>query len=543
MPEVTIVGAGIAGLSAALRLVERGFSVAIFEQNHFLGGKLGAHQRPPSSDYHEHSYHMYLNWYHNFWQIIDELKIRDRFVAQPTCSYLGRKQFSQDPIELRNVGSTETALENMFSGLRAPADMFIYGYSLIDLLGTPPQHAQLARTSVFAFMNARAYMTQRALELHGETLAKAFACPTVLTDSRSYRNFINYGFRTPSPMVSLLRGNTQQYLFEPLIDHIQNVARQSGAYLRLDTSSKVTRLHLEDGRVASLQVARLEASPSVDDPRGPQASHHGYEQRVDGAVILAVPHVALGDLVDEKVYACAPDLGNVRKLHSQPMASIDVYFKRRLAGISKGINILLNSRYDVTFLDNSQVWDLPDRRGATFLNVVLSDFQVLAAYRTVLDRKDLQEYVLRELSDYLEFFYDSSSTDPDEKNDDVDRARCHLKMNIGEPLFTNQVDSMKYRPETTCRIPNLFIAGDYCRTFIDVTTIESAVVSGLMAAEAVRRQAGIGTEIAIRRAETYPQLLLSAMKAMGMPAAYAAKAFTAMSDVMYAGYKERFPNH
>ena len=68
MPQVTIIGAGIAGLAAALRLVERGFDVTLLEQDDFLGGKLGAHTHEGrySADFHEHSYHMYLNWYRNF---------------------------------------------------------------------------------------------------------------------------------------------------------------------------------------------------------------------------------------------------------------------------------------------------------------------------------------------------------------------------------------------------------------------------------------------------------------------------------------------
>jgi zeta-carotene desaturase len=79
MPQVTVIGAGIAGLAAALRLVERGFDVTLFEQDDFLGGKLGAHNHGRhNTDYHEHAFHMYLNWYHNFWQIVDELGISRR---------------------------------------------------------------------------------------------------------------------------------------------------------------------------------------------------------------------------------------------------------------------------------------------------------------------------------------------------------------------------------------------------------------------------------------------------------------------------------
>jgi len=39
---VAIVGGGIAGISAAIILGERGFDVDLFEANNYLGGKLGA---------------------------------------------------------------------------------------------------------------------------------------------------------------------------------------------------------------------------------------------------------------------------------------------------------------------------------------------------------------------------------------------------------------------------------------------------------------------------------------------------------------------
>ena len=40
--KVTIIGAGIAGLTAALRLAERGYEVTLFERDNFIGGKFRA---------------------------------------------------------------------------------------------------------------------------------------------------------------------------------------------------------------------------------------------------------------------------------------------------------------------------------------------------------------------------------------------------------------------------------------------------------------------------------------------------------------------
>ena len=65
--NVAVIGAGMAGLTAALRLAERGFKVTLYEQKPEIGGQFGAHTHD-DVHYHEHCYHMLLGWYHNFWQ-------------------------------------------------------------------------------------------------------------------------------------------------------------------------------------------------------------------------------------------------------------------------------------------------------------------------------------------------------------------------------------------------------------------------------------------------------------------------------------------
>ena len=43
-PQVIIAGAGVAGLTATHRLLQRGYDVTLIEADDFVGGKLGAHR-------------------------------------------------------------------------------------------------------------------------------------------------------------------------------------------------------------------------------------------------------------------------------------------------------------------------------------------------------------------------------------------------------------------------------------------------------------------------------------------------------------------
>ncbi len=42
MKDAIVIGAGIGGLAAALRLVKLGYSVQVFEKNSYAGGKINA---------------------------------------------------------------------------------------------------------------------------------------------------------------------------------------------------------------------------------------------------------------------------------------------------------------------------------------------------------------------------------------------------------------------------------------------------------------------------------------------------------------------
>lgn len=507
MPEVIIAGAGLAGLSAAHRLLERGFDVTVMEANDFVGGKLGAHQDAGQPDWHEHAYHMYLNWYHNFWAFMDQIGTRQNFEAMPFINYIKRDRPGRH-YQLKNLGSPWTLMQNLFSGIAGPADMFIYAYSLFDLISRPvPRPDKLDETSVFAFMASLPYNTDVAMRGSSRTLAEAFACPSYLSSTRSYRALVTYGFRMPDPTMWLLRGNTQNSIFAPWFTYLQN---RFGARFALMPLTRVEEVAVVNRRIDHIRIGDMphRAGPHRGQPRVRTTNHRDVPVR--GDLVLAVPPKELASLVSFDMAQEAPNLADVRRLHSEPMISLDLYFNIRLPDVPRGITVLLDSRFELSFLDQSQIWG--NWQGGTFLNVIASDAD------TIIDfgHRQIVELMLGELQRYLVF-----------SRADVDHS--HLKTNVGEELFINEVGSWEYRPTATTNIPNLFIAGDFCQTVVDVVTIEGAVMSGLNAAEALRRRHGIGTPITVMTPKTYPAPPLAALRLAEMPLAYAAKAVS-MAD-------------
>ncbi len=525
MPEVIIVGSGLAGMSAATRLMEQGFDISLYEQNDFLGGKLGAYRMDGKGDPHEHCYHMYLNWYNNFWQLMREIGALDKFVS---CSVIGyrRPGDKQTKQGLTNAGSVSTILTNMFNGVAPPADEFISAYSLLDLIGTQAMSAEiLEQTSVSNFFRSRGYATDASIATAARTLAEAFASPSYLSSARSYQSLIKYGYRHPVPSLWLLTQNTHDAIFGPWEPHLEARAKALGRRFEIHRRTRVERLHLEDGEVRKLTIGTMPTNPTTG--RGaPVKATDLREVGVGGDLLLAVPPRALGRLVSPEVAAAAPKLENVRLLRSEPMISLDLYFNRKIAGLNGNITVLLESNYTLSLLDFSQVWsDLAG--GNTAINVISSNADLIVDYPDEV----ILALVLKELQRFLDF-----------ELDDVEKDRCHVQTNVGEELFVNQVGSWDYRPTATCKIPNLFLAGDFCQTVVDVVTVEGAVVSGLLAAEALRRRRGIGAPIDIVEPDTYPAILPAMLAAALRPAALAAKAVSVADSMVRSQFSRMFPN-
>ena len=82
-PDVIVIGAGFAGLSAAVRLARRGARVAVLEARGGLGGRATAYSDLATGDRVDNGQHVLLGCYHATFAFLREIDALDRIALQP----------------------------------------------------------------------------------------------------------------------------------------------------------------------------------------------------------------------------------------------------------------------------------------------------------------------------------------------------------------------------------------------------------------------------------------------------------------------------
>jgi hypothetical protein len=130
------------------------------------------------------------------------------------------------------------------------------------------------------------------------------------------------------------------------------------------------------------------------------------------------------------------------------------------------------------------------------------------------------------LADYLDFHPGAAW----KESKDIDWGLTRYEPNSDAQLFVNETGTDAWRPRATSDgIANLSFAGDFCANRIGMTTIESAVTTGLEAARAIVERHG-GRPVEIAAPDTGANLLYVWLRYAWAPYAYAAKAWSAGSD-------------
>ena len=521
-PRVTVAGGGLAGLTAALRLAERGYRVKLYEQKPWLGGDLAS--RPAPGVELDVYPHMYLSWYHNFWRLLEDATGDDRrsgFREVDGVKQLRRSEFP------RFTGLTDTysprhLIQNLRSGVGPPADMLVFAYAGIDLLAERLNPTmRLDNVSVTGFLQARPYMTERAAEAFDSFITTVWAIPSYLTSAEDYRSYLSYSMVEHTPPFWLANGSALQQVIAPITDALEAHG------VEIVREVQVSGIVCEKGRVTAIRLQNAQFDERSDAWVGVGET---WDEEID-ELVLAVPPDVLSHLIrtgdpGTRLVEAEPKLAELSRLRSQRIPILHLYFKKKLKDIPIEPVGMYDSDFALAFTDISQTWEgVASFAGRTVLSLSASDPFGLPGTE---DPHDDAYAMLLELAEYLPF-------DPGTKwgeSNDIDWDLTRFEPNSDAELFVNETGTDVWRPAAAIdSIANVAFAGDFCANRIGMTTIESAVTTGLEAARVVVERRGVGAPVEITEPDAGFGLSYVWLRYASAPYAAAAWAWSTGSDV------------
>ncbi len=503
--EVAIIGAGIAGLTCALRLSKRGYKVTLYEKDGMLGGDLSS--KLSNGMYHDVYSHLFCDWYVNFWRIVeDDLKIKrdDAFEPRMSVKLLdppNSPQHSTDNTpsytELKNPNTLKNALDNLRSGALPPPDMFLVGFTLLDLASQPFHRSNLLeQQTVNGFLYSRPYATLDCADLHNTILNEVWCISSSDTSAAAYKDFVKHVLGSRGlPFAWLLRGSLEEMLIKPWQESLKNDCN-------IRASVEVTAVEVGDDDKVQLTLS--------DKTKATHAN-----------VVFAVPAPELAKLVmsgrpGRCVVERLPALSELQRLCTASILVVTVFFKEKVPNIPREHVGLARSPGYLTFIDISQLW--------TSLSNIKEQHSVLIlaasdayAYPSA-NEEEWAHLMIQELAGYL------PAVKPGRRWGDADQN------NRAHTLFLNDMNSEQVLLEPSYPdLRNVFFAGDFCRNEVKMATVESAVLSGLHAARAVQMKAEGKSDITVEPGVIPSSAEFSAAKLALLPLAYGATAWAAVN--------------
>lgn len=267
--RVVVVGGGLAGLSAAYELSQRGVAVTLLERSPQLGGKIASWDITVGGESlrMEHGFHGFFPQYYNLWSLVDELNAQDNFTSLPFYAVVYRgdkKQYAPERFRPShsafpwNIVDLTIASDNRLNwGL----NLFKFSHWQVfrEITGFHPQRSfgRLDNISVADWVKND--FPRGLYDLYFLPFAKSsLNSPDVLSAGELMQFFHFYFFGNPEGLA--FRG-TKQDMGRSLVDPIAQAIQRNGGTILTDVS--VTNVNWSNGQVASVDYVKgTVASPA-----------------------------------------------------------------------------------------------------------------------------------------------------------------------------------------------------------------------------------------------------------------------------------------
>lgn len=512
--SVAILGGGVAGLTAAHELVERGFTVTVYERK-ALGGKARSIDVPDSATDGrlplpgEHGFRFFPGFYHN---LGDTMRRTPTGEGDRNCwenltratTYLGARAGGRQDLTLPFPFPFPTSpqpytpasfADSVVSGLRTasmigPQEAGFFGQKA-TVYATSCDERRLGQWDSVSWSDyVRAdWWSEEYRRMVADGMIRNLAAMKSSDASTHSIGLVgeatamSAGGRGNEPGASVdrvLNGSTSEVWLEPWIGHLHSLGVQ-----------------FQVGWTAEACTVRNGAIEGVV-MRGPSG-----ERRTFAAdwYVSAIPAHTFAGLLTPELLAADPALASVRRLQVDWMNGLQFFLKRPVP-ITPGHVNYVDSPWAITSISQAQFWK---RDFSTYGDGTVADClsTIISAWseRGMVNGKAAQDCTPAEIAAEVWANMKAHLNDTREEvlTDDmlhswfldpaiIDSGTPQVRND--EPLFIQNTGSWADRPGSGTGVRNLFLAGDWVRTPINVTTMEGANTGGRQAVNALLDAAG-----------------------------------------------------
>lgn len=506
--KVAVLGGGMAGLTAAHELVDRGFDVTVYEPVAWGGkarsigvpktGKGGRKDLPG-----EHGFRFFPGFYHH----VPDTMRRIPFGSNPNGVWDNLKAASGgkfyragnrpdggpfglffDPDEIKTPAGLQRVLEDAASGRGVPLDEILYfvGRAVVFLTSCDKRRfSQFENIPWWDFIGAKnrsqAYQRELAQGLTRSVVAAKETVASTRTIGNMGEAFVFTAAKLghDGDLDRILDLPTNEAWIDPWVAHLKSLG------VKFVENTKVTGLNLSGGVITGARTVNAKNRAGVITADW---------------FVMAMPAERAAEIISPEMIAADKQFAGIGKLVTDWMVGIQ-YFLKKKVDLTHGHITFLDAPWALTALTQGQFWDerdfardYGDGKAVDCLSVDISDWDAPGILFGKPAKECSPEQVAQEVWAQIKQHRTPAAQLPDSILhswflDPGIKWNAATGRNVNDtPLLVNTAGSWNNRPKAVTRIPNLFLSGDYVQTNIDLATMESAnesardAVAGLLAA-------------------------------------------------------------
>ncbi|MFF0816576.1 FAD-dependent oxidoreductase [Rhodococcus sp. NPDC003318] len=510
--RVAVFGAGPAGLTVAHELAERGFGVTVYEALDAFGGKTRSIYAPDSGAVPlpgEHGFRSFFGFYHNLPDTLRRIPfpgnrngVWDNLVRLNAAMIAGQDRanltiplplplpFSQPPMSVQQfIDSCVAVFQTLF---RLPPHEALFAAERLVVYVTSCDERKLGQWEYMTWTDFA--KLENSSPEYNRFLGDGFIKSLVATKSANCSAH-SIGLVGEEYVWSLLginndnddRGNdrvlngpTSEAWIDPWIAHLRSLG------VEFHTGARLSSLTLDGTGIRSATVTLSSGAPQTVE-----ADHF----------VSAIPLEKFGAILSDDILAADPTLAGVHRLQNAWMVGLQFFLKER-ADIVNGHISYVDSPWSLTSISEAQVWKRPlttygDGTVEDVLSAIVSEFDVPGTLNGKTARQSTLEEIARESWAQIKAHVHGKGgvrlTDDMLHSWMIDPALTGAgtpQVAYNDPIFIQNPGSWYDRPDATTAIDNLFLAGDWIKTQMNVSSMESANEGGRLAANAVLHASG-----------------------------------------------------